>query len=110
MKSECAQGPPAIKVERSLVVALRVGLHEGQRANALKVQLRLKDVVTSGNDRHQVRSLGRQYISFLNPEKSGFQCQVKSISTLESVGLYEGRRANALKVHQQLRLKDDRSL
>ena len=43
--SECAQGPPAIEVERSLVVALRVGLYEGRRANALKVQLRLKDVV-----------------------------------------------------------------
>ena len=43
--SKCAQGPPAIEVERSLVVALCVGLYEGRRANALKVQLRLKDVV-----------------------------------------------------------------
>ena len=43
--SECAQGPPAIEVERSLVVTLCIGLREGQRGNALKVQLRLKDVV-----------------------------------------------------------------
>ena len=44
--SECAQGPPAIEVERSLVVALCIVLHEGQSGNVLKVQLRLKDVVS----------------------------------------------------------------
>ena len=79
--SECTRGPPAIEVERSLVVALHIGLHEGQRGNALKVQLRLKDVVSlyEGQRANALK----------------VQLRLKDV-----VGHYEGQRANALKVHQ----------
>ena len=83
--SKCAQGPPAIEVERSLVVTLHIGLCEGQRVNALKVQLRLKDVVGLYEGRRT------------NVLK--VQLRLKGV-----VGLREGRGANLLKVHQKLRL------
>ena len=79
--SECAQGPPAIEVERSLVVALCISFHEEQRGNALKVQLRLKDVV------------GLYEGQRVNALK--VQLRLKDV-----VSHYEGRRVNALKVHQ----------
>ena len=50
-----------------------VGLHEGRGANSLKVhqQLRLVGLrdMNGRNDRHQVKSLGRQNMLILGPAK-----------------------------------------